>query len=102
MLESVDSTGYASADTSEASATDRRRRIPSCRRWCAGASRCSDTEIRPPPDFAGKTFDDFMQLGMIMTALPAMNAIPAVCAAPPGIRTYADLRRITGSGFVSA
>jgi hypothetical protein len=59
-------------------------------------------EIRPPPDFAGKTFDDFMQLGMIMTALPAVNAIPAVCAAPPGIRTYADLPLITGRGFVSA
>jgi hypothetical protein len=25
------------------------------------------------------------------TALPLVDAIPAVCAAPPGIRTYADL-----------
>jgi hypothetical protein len=58
-------------------------------------------EIRPPKDFEGKSFEDFMQLGMIMTALPAVNAIPAVCAAPPGIHTYADLPLITGRGFVS-
>ncbi len=65
---------------------------------------CVETrlEIRPPPHFEGKTFEDFMQLGMIMTALPAVNAIPAVCAAPPGIRTYADLPLVTGRGFVRA
>ena len=58
-------------------------------------------EIRPPKDFAGQSFEDFMQLGMIITALPAVNAIPAVCAAAPGIRTYVDLPLITGRGFVS-
>jgi hypothetical protein len=57
-------------------------------------------EIRPPRDFEAKSFEDFMQLGMIITALPAVNAIPAVCAAPPGIRTYAQLPLITGAGFV--
>jgi 2,4-diaminopentanoate dehydrogenase len=57
-------------------------------------------EIRPPKDFKGKSFEDFMTLGMIITALPAVNAIPAVCAAPPGIRTYADLPLISGRGFV--
>lgn len=45
----------------------------------------------PPPDFEATTFADFMVLGMIMTAMPAVNAIPAVVAAPPGIVTYADL-----------
>jgi hypothetical protein len=45
----------------------------------------------PPPDFEATTFADFMVLGMIMTAMPAVNAIPAVVAAPPGIATYADL-----------
>jgi hypothetical protein len=59
-------------------------------------------EIRPPKGFAAKSFEDFMQLGMIMTALPAVNAIPAVCDAPPGIRTYVDLPLITGRGFVGA
>ena len=58
-------------------------------------------EIRPPRDFEAKSFEDFMQLGMIMTGLPAVQAIPAVCAAPPGIRTYADLPLITATGFVS-
>jgi 4-hydroxy-tetrahydrodipicolinate reductase len=42
-----------------------------------------------------------MQLGMIMTALPAVNAIPAVCAAEPGIHTYVDLPLITGRGFAA-
>ena len=32
-----------------------------------------------------------MDLGHIMTAMPVINAIPAVVAAAPGIVTYADL-----------
>jgi len=28
---------------------------------------------------------------MILTAMPAINAIPAVVAAPPGIVTYTDV-----------
>jgi hypothetical protein len=45
----------------------------------------------PPPDFEATTFAEFMVLGMIMTAMPAINAIPYVVAAAPGIVTYADL-----------
>jgi hypothetical protein len=48
-------------------------------------------EILPPPDFEASTFADFMVLGMIMTAMPAVNAIPYVVAAPPGIVTYTGL-----------
>jgi hypothetical protein len=48
-------------------------------------------EYLPPPDFEATTFQDFMVLGMIMTAMPAINAIPLVVAAAPGIATYADL-----------
>ena len=48
-------------------------------------------EYLPPPDFEATTFADFMVLGMIMTAMPAVNAIPLVVAAPPGIVTYNDL-----------
>jgi hypothetical protein len=48
-------------------------------------------EYLPPPDFEATTFADFMVLGMIMTAMPAINAIPLVVAAPPGIATYVDL-----------
>jgi hypothetical protein len=45
----------------------------------------------PPPDFEATTFAEFMVLGMIMTAMPAINAVPHVVAAPPGIVTYTDL-----------
>lgn len=59
-------------------------------------------EVFPPPDFVAETFDDFMVLGMIMTAMPAVDAIPAVCAAAPGIVTYLDLPLVTPRGFVPA
>ncbi|MCU0269734.1 MAG: hypothetical protein MUF83_13970 [Acidimicrobiales bacterium] len=49
-------------------------------------------------DLAALTPEDFHALGMRITALPAVNAIPAVCAAPPGIRTYADLPVISPRG----
>jgi hypothetical protein len=45
----------------------------------------------PPPDFEAETIEDFMAIGHIITAVPALNAVPAVVAAPPGIVTYADL-----------
>jgi 4-hydroxy-tetrahydrodipicolinate reductase len=48
-------------------------------------------EYLPPPDFQATTFAEFMVLGMIMTAMPAINAIPDVVAARPGILTCADL-----------
>lgn len=48
-------------------------------------------ELLPPPDFEFTSFSDFMVLGMIMTAMPAVNAIGRVVAAPPGIVTYNDL-----------
>ena len=47
-------------------------------------------------DLAALTKDDFHAIGMTITGLPVVNAIPAVCAAPPGIRTYAQLPVITG------
>jgi hypothetical protein len=55
-------------------------------------------QILPPDDWSES---DYMGLGMIMTAMPAVNAIPAVCAAAPGIATYADLPLITASGLVT-
>jgi hypothetical protein len=48
-------------------------------------------QFLPPPDFEAKSLADFMVLGHIMTAMPAINAIPAVVAAPPGIVSYPDL-----------
>lgn len=49
-------------------------------------------------DLASLTPDDLHGLGMIITALPAVNAVAPVCAAPAGIRTYADLPLITPRG----
>jgi hypothetical protein len=45
----------------------------------------------PPPDFEAETIEDFMTIGHIITAVPALNAIPSVVAAPPGIVSYPDL-----------
>jgi hypothetical protein len=54
----------------------------------------------PPPDFEATTFADFMVLGMIITAMPAVNAIPLVVAAAPGIVTYNDLPLPLPRGWV--
>jgi 4-hydroxy-tetrahydrodipicolinate reductase len=54
----------------------------------------------PPPDFEAKSLADFMVLGHIMTAMPAINAIPAVVAAPPGIVSYPDLALPLPRGLV--
>ena len=48
-------------------------------------------DISPPADFTGTTMNDFMKLPMILTAMPAINAIPKVVAAAPGIVTYVDI-----------
>jgi hypothetical protein len=57
-------------------------------------------EYLPPPDFEATTMEEFMVLGMIMTAMPAVNAIPLVVAAPPGIVTYNDLPLPLPKGLV--
>jgi hypothetical protein len=57
-------------------------------------------QFLPPPDFQAKSLADFMVLGQIMTAMPAINAIPAVVAAKPGIVSYPDLPLILPRGLV--
>ena len=47
----------------------------------------------PPRDW---TEPGFMGLGMIYTALPVTNAVPAVVAAPPGIVTLRELPPVAG------
>jgi len=56
----------------------------------------------PPADFKATTFAEFMVIGMVMTAMPAIHAIPAVVAAPPGIVSYPDLPLTLPRGIVSA
>ncbi len=53
----------------------------------------------PPPYFQAETIADFMVIGHILTAMPVINAIPAVVAAPPGIVTYADLPLTLPRGY---
>ena len=65
---------------------------------CGGSPRVrTRLQILPPHGFTGKSFEDFMVLGMIATALPAVHAIPAVCAARPGIVSYAELPLVTAA-----
>jgi hypothetical protein len=54
----------------------------------------------PPPDFQATTIAEFMVLGMIITAMPAINAIPLVVEAPPGIITYNDMPLPLPRGWV--
>lgn len=49
--------------------------------------------VLPPKDWDEP---GYMGAGMIYTAMPAVNAVPAVVAAPPGIVTFKDLPLITG------
>ena len=35
-------------------------------------------DFLPPPDFQAETIEEFMAIGHIITAVPALNAIPAV------------------------
>jgi hypothetical protein len=55
----------------------------------------------PPADFQLGSFDDFIALGMAITAQPAINAIPVVVDAAPGILSYADLPIPFSRGCVS-
>jgi 2,4-diaminopentanoate dehydrogenase len=57
-------------------------------------------DILPPPYFEATTMEEFMVLGHILTALPVVNAIPAVVAAPPGIVTYEDIPVPLPKGYV--
>ena len=46
-------------------------------------------------DLGSMTTADFHAIGMTITGVPVVNAIPVCRAAAPGIRTYADLPVIT-------
>ncbi|MDT5147039.1 MAG: hypothetical protein QOC58_1684, partial [Mycobacterium sp.] len=47
-----------------------------------------------------ETLDDYITLGLTITAMPAITAIPAVVAAPPGIVTYNDLPLLLPRGVL--
>ncbi|MCV7412990.1 dihydrodipicolinate reductase [Mycobacterium florentinum] len=62
----------------------------------------STLSFEPPADFAGESIDDYIMLGLTITAMPAITAIPAVVAAPPGIATYNDLPLLLPRGVLRA
>lgn len=57
--------------------------------------------IRGEPNMRLGMRPDWIDGGLISTAMHAVNAIPHVCAAPAGIRTLLDLPRITGRGLAT-
>jgi len=52
----------------------------------------------PREDISKMTLADRNALGMRITGLPSINAIPQVCAAEPGIRTYKDIPPVVAGG----
>lgn len=50
----------------------------------------TNLDFLPPPDFEAETLEDFMTIGHILTAMPAINGIAATVEAAPGITTYTD------------
>lgn len=52
----------------------------------------------PAVDFSEMTKEVAQAHGMTITAMPAVNAIPAVCAAAPGIVTYKHLATVSAAG----
>jgi hypothetical protein len=55
-----------------------------------------DLRLNVTPTRGERTVQDLLDMGRRITGQPALNAIPAVVAAPPGIVTYAELTPITG------
>lgn len=53
------------------------------------------TRVRFRPQKQGR-LEDYLDMSNTITSMPVVAAIPTVCAAQPGIRTYADLPLITG------
>ena len=52
--------------------------------------------------FVAETIEDYILLGLTITAVPAITAIPAVVVAPPGIATYNDLPLLLPRGVMNA
>jgi hypothetical protein len=52
-------------------------------------------DLWPDGDLSNLSVDDMRNIGTRITATPVVSAVPAVCAAAPGIRTFADLTPVT-------
>jgi hypothetical protein len=54
----------------------------------------------PEGNLASLTPAQMNAVGMSITGLPSIQAIPAVCAAAAGIKTYNDFPPVVGKGFL--
>ncbi|HZP27611.1 MAG TPA: hypothetical protein VFC99_01555 [Acidimicrobiia bacterium] len=105
MLESADARAYESKETQESVGFASPLDAPITLRHGYFVEVDGEPTVRaqlqifPPRDWSEP---GYMGLGMIMTAMPAVNAIPAVVAAPPGIATHATLPLVTARGYVVA
>jgi 4-hydroxy-tetrahydrodipicolinate reductase len=58
-----------------------------------------DPRIKVELEFEGED-GDHNTGGLLMTAMRVLNAVPAVCDAPPGLLSPLDLPLITGAGLM--
>ena len=61
----------------------------------------STLSFEPPPDFQAESLEDYIMLGLTITAMPPITAIPAVVAASPGIATYTNLPLLLPRGVLA-
>ena len=60
-------------------------------------SRFAEIKTDGTPSFRARIEPGEHWSGSMSTALPLLNAIPAVCAAPPGIVNYGELPLVRGA-----
>jgi hypothetical protein len=63
-------------------------------------SSVADLSLAPHPGPLEADGGDESSGGLIVTAMRPLNAIPAVCAAPPGVLSALDLPLVTGRGLM--
>ena len=56
--------------------------------------------VQGKPSITLTTDEDWVSSGISAAAAHAVNAVPVICEAEPGIRTYLDLPLITGRAFL--
>jgi hypothetical protein len=97
ITESVDCSTYESAETQTAMGFAQDPETPGLADNVRRESEVFAESAAMMADAIGITLDRVtLGLGMIYTAMPVTNAVPAVVAARPGIVTLADLPPITG------
>jgi 4-hydroxy-tetrahydrodipicolinate reductase len=68
--------------------------------WTVEVTGRPDVRAAVRLSFDISSMEEFTGLGLVATAMPAVNAIRNVVAARPGIVTYLDVDVATARGFV--